>query len=99
LTLSGFSPSYRLTGFIHKQRRFAKTTLTPIVIAYAGTIGRDQLLLALVLGINMQHQYLLPVSNMPNAVVLVTPHITPNELMKTGAVMSLLGANFFSLVV
>ena len=75
------------------------TALTPIVIAYAGTIGADPLVMALVLGMNMQHQYLLPVSNMPNAVIVGTPHITEKELMKTGAVMSILGAGFFSLVV
>ncbi|MGL5207377.1 MAG: SLC13 family permease [Acidaminococcaceae bacterium] len=75
------------------------TALTPIVIAYAGTIGADPLVLALILGMNMQHQYLLPVSNMPNAVIVGTPHITEKELMKAGAVMSILGAGFFSLVV
>lgn len=75
------------------------TALTPIIIAYAGTIGADPLVMALVLGMNMQHQYLLPVSNMPNAVIVGTPHITANEVMRTGAIMSILGATFFSIVV
>jgi di/tricarboxylate transporter len=75
------------------------TALTPIIIAYAGTIGADPLVMALVLGMNMQHQYLLPVSNMPNAVIVGTPHITANEVMRTGAIMSILGAAFFSIVV
>jgi di/tricarboxylate transporter len=34
---------------------------------------------------------------MPNAVIVGTPHITEKELMKAGAVMSILGAGFFSL--
>ncbi|HIU64494.1 MAG TPA: DASS family sodium-coupled anion symporter [Candidatus Avacidaminococcus intestinavium] len=75
------------------------TALTPIVIAFAGTVGADPLIMALVLGMNMQHQYLLPVSNMPNAVIVGTPHISERELMKTGALMSILGAGFFSIVV
>lgn len=75
------------------------TALTPIIIAYAFTIGADPLTMALVLGMNMQHQYLLPVSNMPNAVIVGTPYITSKELIKTGAVMSLLSVSFFSLVV
>lgn len=75
------------------------TALTPIVIAHAVTIGADPLVFALILGMNMQHQYLLPVSNMPNAVAMGTSHITPGELMKTGAVMSLLAAFFMSLMV
>jgi len=48
---------------------------------------------------NMQHQYLLPVSNMPNAVAMGTGHITANELMKTGSVMSIFAAAFMSIVV
>lgn len=75
------------------------TALTPIVIAHAVTIGADPLVFALILGMNMQHQYLLPVSNMPNAVAMGTNHITPGELMKTGAVMSLLAAVFMSIMV
>ena len=75
------------------------TALTPIVIAHAVTIGADPLVFALILGMNMQHQYLLPVSNMPNAVAMGTGHITTGELIKTGAVMSLLAATFMSLMV
>jgi len=75
------------------------TALTPIVIAHAAAIGADPLVFALVLGMNMQHQYLLPVSNMPNAVAMGTGHITVAELMKTGAIMSVLGAAFMSLMV
>jgi len=75
------------------------TALTPIVIAHAVAIGADPMVFALVLGMNMQHQYLLPVSNMPNAVAMGTGHITVAELMKTGAIMSVLGAAFMSLMV
>lgn len=75
------------------------TALTPIVIAHAITIGADPLVFALILGMNMQHQYLLPVSNMPNAVAMGTGHLTTGELVKTGAVISILGAAFMTLMV
>ncbi len=75
------------------------TALTPIIIAHAVTIGANPLGFALILGMNMQHQYLLPVSNMPNAVAMGTGHITTKELMKTGAVMSVLAAAFMTVVV
>lgn len=75
------------------------TALTPIVIAHATAIGANPLVFALVLGMNMQHQYFLPVSNMPNAVIVGTGHLKAGELMRTGAWMSLLAAGFFSVVV
>lgn len=75
------------------------TALTPIVIAHAVAIGADPLPFALLLGMNMQHQYLLPVSNMPNAVAIGTGHLTSGELIKTGAVMSILAAAFMSVMV
>lgn len=75
------------------------TALTPILIAHAVTIGADPMIFALILGMNMQHQYLLPVSNMPNAVAMGTGFITSSELIRTGLVMSILGAAFMSLMV
>ena len=75
------------------------TALTPIVIAHAVAIGADPMTFALIVGLNMPHQYLLPVSNMPNAVAMGTGHITTGELIKTGAVMSLLAVVFMSLMV
>jgi len=75
------------------------TALTPIVIAHATAIGANPMVFALVLGMNMQHQYLLPVSNMPNAVINGTNQVKASELMKTGAWCSLLAATFFSVVV
>ena len=75
------------------------TALTPIVIAHATAIGANPMVFALVLGMNMQHQYLLPVSNMPNAVINGTGHVKSSELMRTGACVSILAAAFFSVVV
>lgn len=75
------------------------TALTPIVIAHATAIGANPLVFALVLGMNMQHQYFLPVSNMPNAVIVGTGHLKSSELMRTGAWMSVFAAAFFSVVV
>jgi len=75
------------------------TALTPIIIAHAVTIGADPLAFALILGITMPNQYLLPVSNMPNAVAMGTGHISTGELVKTGAVMALLTAVFMSVMV
>ncbi len=75
------------------------TALVPIIIAYSMSIGVDLLSFALILGMNMPHQYLLPVSNMPNAVICGTPHITPNELMRTGLIISIVACTFMSLMV
>jgi anion transporter len=75
------------------------TALTPIIIAHAVAIGVDPLPFALILGMNMQHQYLLPVSNMPNAIAIGTGHVTSGEIIKTGAVMSILAAIFMSIMV
>jgi solute carrier family 13 (sodium-dependent dicarboxylate transporter), member 2/3/5 len=75
------------------------TALMPIIIAHSVAIGADPLGFALILGLNMPHQYMLPVSNMPNAVAMGTGHITTGELIKTGAVISLLAAVYMSLMV
>ncbi len=75
------------------------TALTPIIIAHAVAIGADPMVFALILGMNMQHQYLLPVSNMPNAVAMGSGHISTGELIKTGAVMSVLAAGFMCAMV
>ncbi|WP_243310031.1 SLC13 family permease [Fundidesulfovibrio agrisoli] len=75
------------------------TALTPIIIAHATAIGADPMTFALILGLNMPHQYILPVSNMPNAVAMGTGHITAGELQKTGVVISLLAVVFMSLMV
>jgi anion transporter len=74
------------------------TALTPIIIAHAVAIGADPMAFALILGMNMPHQYLLPVTNMPNAVAMGSGHITSQEMMKTGAVMSILAAAFMTVV-
>jgi anion transporter len=74
------------------------TALTPIIIAHALAIGVDPMAFALILGMNMQHQYLLPVTNMPNAVAMGSGHVTSKEMIRTGAVMSVLAAAFMSLV-
>jgi anion transporter len=74
------------------------TALTPIIIAHAVAIGADPMAFALILGMNMQHQYLLPVTNMPNAVAIGSGHITSREMMRTGAVMSVLAAAFMTVM-
>lgn len=74
------------------------TALTPIIIAHAVAIGADPMAFALIIGINMPHQYLLPVTNMPNAVAMGSGHITSKEMLKTGAVMSLLAATFMTVM-
>ncbi len=75
------------------------TALTPVVIAYAVSQGIDPTPFVLLVGMNMLHQYLLPVSNLPNIIGLATEEITPRELIKTGAVMSIFGATFMSIMV
>ncbi len=75
------------------------TALTPIIIAHAVAIGADPLSFALILGITMPNQFMLPVSNMPNAVALGVGHIAPAELVKTGAVLAVFTAAFMCLMV
>ena len=75
------------------------TALTPVIIAHAAALGINPMVLAMPLGMNMQHQYLLPVSNMPNAVVAGTEYISQRDMVKTGFWMSILACVVFSLVV
>ncbi len=75
------------------------TALVPIIIAYAMSIGANPEAFALILGMNMQHQYVLPVSNMPNAVICSTPFIRSDELMKAGLLASIVACLFMSAVV
>ena len=74
------------------------TALIPIIIAYAMATGINPVAFALILGMNMQHQYLLPVSNMPNAIICSTPFVSSGELMKTGLITSIVACAFMSLV-
>lgn len=75
------------------------TALTPVIIAFAISTGQDPVILALIIGMNMVHQYVLPVSNMPNIVIMGTQHLTVVEMVKTGVVMSLLATSFMSVMV
>ncbi len=75
------------------------TAFTPVIIAYAMFAGLNPTPFVILVGMNMLHQYLLPVSNLPNIIGLATEEITPNELIKTGAVMSLMGAGFMTIMV
>jgi anion transporter len=75
------------------------TALTPVIIAYAMAAGLPTTPFVILVGMNMLHQYLLPVSNLPNIIGLATEEITPTELIKTGAVMSIFGAGFMTLMV
>lgn len=74
------------------------TALIPIIIAYAMATGINPVAFALILGMNMQHQYLLPVSNMPNAIICSTPFVSSGELMKTGLITSIVACALMSLV-
>lgn len=74
------------------------TALIPIIIAYAMATGINPAAFALILGMNMQHQYLLPVSNMPNAIICSTPFVSSGELMKTGLITSIVACALMSLV-
>ena len=75
------------------------TAFTPVIIAYAMAVGLPATPFVILVGMNMLHQYLLPVSNLPNIIGLATEEITPTELIKTGAVMSIFGASFMTLMV
>jgi len=82
------------------------TALTPVVIAHAIAIaalpanaGMQVTAFVLLVAMNMLHQYLLPVSNLPNIIGLATEEITSSELIKVGAIMSLFGAVFCTIMV
>ncbi len=82
------------------------TALTPVVIAHAVAVAAlpanasmQVSAFVLLVAMNMLHQYLLPVSNLPNIIGLATEEITSNELIKVGAVMSLFGAVFCTIMV
>lgn len=75
------------------------TALTPAIVVYAVASGLNPAPFVLLVGMNMLHQYLLPVSNLPNIIGLATEEITPKELIKTGLVMSIYGATFMTVMV
>jgi anion transporter len=82
------------------------TALTPVIIAHAVAVaalpvnaGMQVSTFALLVGMNMLHQYLLPVSNLPNIIGLASEEITAQELIRVGAVMSLFGAVISTLMV
>jgi anion transporter len=82
------------------------TALTPVVIAHAVAVaalpshaGMQVSTFAMLVGMNMLHQYLLPVSNLPNIIGLATEEITAQELIRVGIVMSLFGAGVSTLMV
>ena len=75
------------------------TALTPIILAHAVTIGADPLVFALILGITMPNQFLLPMTNMPNAIAVGSGHLSTREVVKTGAILAVFTAGFMSLMV
>ena len=82
------------------------TALTPVIIAHAIAIaalpqntGMDVSIFVMLIGMNMVHQYLLPVSNLPNIIGMATEEITSAELIKTGAILSLFGGLASTLMV
>lgn len=75
------------------------TALMPIVITFAMHNHTNSLVFSLIIGINMLHQYILPVNNMPNMIVMGSGYIKPREIVVTGVIMSLIAASFMSLMV
>lgn len=82
------------------------TALTPVIIAHAIAVaalpanaGMQVTAFVILISMNMLHQYLLPVSNLPNIIGLATEEITSSELIKVGAIMSLFGAVFSTIMV
>jgi solute carrier family 13 (sodium-dependent dicarboxylate transporter), member 2/3/5 len=75
------------------------TALTPVVLAYAAANGLNVGPFAILVAMNMIHQYLLPVSNLSNIIGLATEEITAGELMRTGAWLSIYAGAFMTLMV
>ncbi len=69
------------------------------VAALPANAGMHVTAFVLLVAMNMLHQYLLPVSNLPNIIGLATEEITSRELIRVGAIMSLFGALFCTLMV
>lgn len=76
------------------------TALTPVVIAHAIAVaalpshaGMQVTMFAIVVGMNMLHQYLLPVTNLPNMIATATEEVTGGEIIKVGAVMTVYSAS------
>lgn len=77
------------------------TALTPVVIAHATAVaalpshaGMQVTMFAILVGANMLHQYLLPVTNLPNMIATATEEVTGGEIIKVGAVMTIYSALF-----
>ncbi|MBX4132108.1 DASS family sodium-coupled anion symporter [Frischella sp. Ac48] len=75
------------------------TALMPIVITFAMHNYTNSLIFSMIIGINMLHQYILPVNNMPNMIILGSGYIKPREMIITGIIMSIVSAIFMSIMV
>jgi solute carrier family 13 (sodium-dependent dicarboxylate transporter), member 2/3/5 len=77
------------------------TALTPVVLAHAIAVaalpshaGMQVSMFAILVGMNMLHQYLLPVTNLPNMIATATEEVTGGEIIKVGVVMTVYSAVF-----
>ena len=82
------------------------TALTPVVIAHAIAVaalpshaGMQVTMFTILVGMNMLHQYLLPVTNLPNMIATATEEVTGGEIIKVGAVMTVYSASFATVAV
>ena len=82
------------------------TALTPVIVTHAVAVaalpanaGMQVTMFAALIASNMIHQYLLPVTNLPNMILSGTDEVTGNEIIKTGAVMTVYSAVFCTIMV
>jgi anion transporter len=82
------------------------TALTPVIVTHAVAVaalpanaGMQVTMFATMIACNMIHQYLLPVTNLPNMILSGTDEVTGGEIIKTGAVMTVYSAIFSTVMV
>ncbi|WP_276903366.1 SLC13 family permease [Frischella perrara] len=75
------------------------TALMPIVITFAMHNHTNSLIFSIIIGMNMLHQYILPVNNMPNMIILGSGYIKSREMIITGLIMSFVSASFMNVMV
>ena len=66
------------------------TIYIPVVIAIAGGLGMNPLLLSIPMVLASSCAFMLPVSTPPNAIVFSSGHIRVNQMIKTGFTLNIL---------
>ena len=66
--------------------------LIPIIISLSNALGLDPRAMAILVGITVSFDFIVPVGTPPNAIAYSTGYIRVKDMIKAGIVLSLLGA-------